>query len=180
MVLFFGFNFMKKFLTLALFLSLFLLTACGSKVDDKKLVTNQPANSNMEDFATSTGDMPPGGTTTPPKIYDIATSTASTTTGISNPAANYCVAKEGTLRTVTRADGNQYTVCDFMENRQCEEWALFRGDCPWGGRKLTGYDNEQQKFCAITGGEVDMNKNTCTFKGKVCDLGKYYDGACDN
>lgn len=180
MVLFFVSTFMKKFLTLALFLSLFVLTACGSKVDDEKVVTDQPVDSNMEDSATSTDDMPLEATTTPPKIYDIATSTASTSVGISNPAAAYCVAKEGTLRTVTRPDGNQYTICDFMDNRQCEEWAFFRGDCPWGGRKITGYDTESQKFCAITGGEVDMNKNTCTFKGKVCDLEKYYDGDCDN
>jgi len=178
---------MKKFLTLALFFSLFSLTACASKVDNKNIPQEVPT-STVEEVATSTTE--PVSTSastdaidsiaTSSVAYTIATTTASTSTGISNPAANYCVAKEGTLKTITRADGNQYTICYFMDNRQCEEWALFRGDCPWGGRKVTGYDNEQQIFCAITGGAVDMNKNTCTFKGKICDLGKYYDGACDS
>jgi putative hemolysin len=31
----------------------------------------------------------------------------------------------------------QYGVCFFEDNRQCEEWALLRGDCPVGGKKVT-------------------------------------------
>jgi len=167
---------MKKFLMLALFLSVLTLSACTSKVVDKVAPQAQPAQEEV--ISTSSASTTDSLSTSTKVTYDIATTTASTTTGVSNPAANYCVSKEGTLKTITRADGNQYTICYFMDNRQCEEWAFFRGDCPWGGRKVTGYDNEQQKFCAITGGTVDMNKNTCTFKGKICDLAKYYDGAC--
>ena len=70
-------------------------------------------------------------------------------------------------------------VCYFIDNRQCEEWALFRGDCPVNGRKITGYNTEEQRYCAITGGEVNMSNKTCTFKGQVCDLVKYYDGTCN-
>ena len=38
-----------------------------------------------------------------------------------------------------RRDGGQYGICFFDDNRQCEEWALLRGDCPVGGLKVTGY-----------------------------------------
>jgi hypothetical protein len=30
-------------------------------------------------------------------------------------------------------------VCVFGDNRQCEEWALMRGQCPAGGIRVTGY-----------------------------------------
>lgn len=49
----------------------------------------------------------------------------------------------------------QYGVCLFEDNRQCEEWALLRGQCPVGGLKITGYENEAQIYCAITGGKVE-------------------------
>ena len=53
----------------------------------------------------------------------------------------------------------------FEDNRQCEEWALFRGDCKMGGRKITGFDNEAEVYCAINGGDVVMN-----VKPVRCDL----------
>ena len=43
----------------------------------------------------------------------------------------------------------QYGVCMFEDNRQCEEWALMHGDCPVGGLKITGYENEAEVYCAI-------------------------------
>lgn len=165
---------------LALAISLFSLTACASKVSNNTIIPQEEVTptmgttANQIEVATSTTAEV---ATTTNVTYTIASSTDAL--GLANPAANNCVAKGGTLKTVTRIDGNQYSVCYFEDNRQCEEWALFRGECPVGGHKITGYDNDQQIFCAITGGTVDMTKNTCTFKGKVCDLGKYYDGICN-
>lgn len=147
---------MKKFLLFALFVSLFFLGACGTKAPKEELIT---------DTATST------------EVVETVSETESLS--LANPASVNCVAMKGTPKIVTRADGNQYSICYFMDNRQCEEWALLRGDCPISGRKITGYDTEEQRYCAITGGEVDINKKTCTFKGQVCDLDKYYDGTCN-
>ena len=178
----FCFYHMKNFLMLALAISLFFLTACASKDDNKNISPEKvtPTTSkavNQIEVATSTIDETATTTDAAKVTYTISSSTDAL--GLANPAANNCVAKGGILKTVTRTDGNEYSVCYFEDNRQCEEWALFRDECPVGGRRITGYDNDQQIFCAITGGTVDMNKNTCTFKGKVCDLGKYYDGNCN-
>ena len=98
--------------------------------------------------------------------------------GMANPASVNCVDKGGQLQIQQRGDGGEYGICYFEDNRQCEEWSLMRGECPVGGLKITGYDNQSQVYCAITGGTVDMNKNTCTSKDKVCDLEEYFEGVC--
>ena len=135
---------------------MFIIVACGSK-------------SVTRDSTTKTDN----------SIIHSSETTSTETLSLSNPASVNCVTMKGTLKTVTRNDGSQYNVCYFIDNRQCEEWALLRGDCPINGRKITGYDTEEQRYCVITGGQVDINKNTCTFQGQNCDLGKYYDGACN-
>lgn len=106
---------------------------------------------------------------------------------ISNPASENCIQQGGSLEIKQRGDGAQYGVCHFEDNRQCEEWALMRGDCPVGGRKITGYVTEAGLYCAITGGEYAVTdssgaeeKGTCTFpSGKQCDAREYFDGKCD-
>jgi putative hemolysin len=78
-------------------------------------------------------------------------------------------------------------VCYFEDNRQCEEWALLRGDCPVGGLKVTGYITPAAQYCVITGGTyaitgnngADDEQGTCTLKdGTICDVWDYYNGAC--
>ena len=49
---------------------------------------------------------------------------------IANPASQNCLEKGGTLSFEERGDGGQFGVCYFEDNRQCEELALMRGDCP--------------------------------------------------
>jgi putative hemolysin len=97
-------------------------------------------------------------------LTNISTETPGTTTpgaaetgqpvGMANPASVNCVEKGGTLEMRQNKNG-EYGVCLFEDNRQCEEWALFRGDCPEGGVKITGYDNDAEIYCAITGGQVE-------------------------
>jgi len=96
---------------------------------------------------------------------------------IANPASEYCISVGGTLEEQLKENGN-YSICYFEDNRQCEEWALFYENCPVGGLKVTGYDNREQVYCAITGGEVSMQDDSCTFNGKVCSLEDYYNGDC--
>jgi Tol biopolymer transport system component/putative hemolysin len=106
---------------------------------------------------------------------------------LANPASENCVAVGGTWTAETRVDGGQFGICLFEDNRQCEEWALLRGDCPVGGVKVTGYNTPAAVYCAITGGEYAITGNsgaedeqgTCTFSdGTQCDAWEYYDGKC--
>lgn len=83
-------------------------------------------------------------------------------TEVANPASVNCSDKGGELEMRKNLDGNEYGVCVFEDNRQCEEWALFYGNCPEGGVKITGYENEGQIECAVKGGEVDMENSMCT------------------
>lgn len=108
--------------------------------------------------------------------------------GISNPASVNCEEKGGFLRMEKRGDGGEFGVCYFEDNRQCEEWALFRGECPVGGRKVTGYITEAARYCAITGGEYTITNETaspeegnCKLpKGTVCNAQDFYDGKCNS
>jgi putative hemolysin len=106
---------------------------------------------------------------------------------IANPASQNCVEQGGTLVIQVRGDGGEYGVCVFEDNRQCEEWAMLRGECPVGGIKITGYVTPAAQYCAITGGayqvtgksNTDQEQGTCTFKnGQTCDAGDYYAGRC--
>jgi len=114
--------------------------------------------------------------------------------GIANPASVNCTKQGGTLSitysVVTcerRADGGEYGVCLFEGNLQCEEWAMFRGECPVGGIKVTDYVTPAARYCAITGGIYvvtgksgqDDEQGSCTLKdGKKCEAWDYYNGTC--
>jgi putative hemolysin len=150
---------MKKFLILSLLIPVVFLSACSQKAAEKNTVAGSSVSTSTE------------GTI-------IATTTATTTAGLPNPASANCTKQGGEIKIVTRNDGGQYGICFFENNLQCEEWAMLRGDCPVGGLKITDYDNGQQIYCAITGGEVNISKNTCTIKGQVCSLDDYFNGSC--
>ena len=107
--------------------------------------------------------------------------------GLANPASVNCGTQGGTLKIEKRGDLGEFGVCYFEDNRQCEEWALLNGECPVGGRKVTGYITEPARYCAITGGEyavtgqsgTDQEQGTCTFANqKVCDAADLWNGKC--
>lgn len=98
---------------------------------------------------------------------------------LANPASVNCIEKGGTLQITKRGDGGEYGVCFFEDNRQCEEWALFYGNCPVGGIKVTGYTTPQAVYCAIKGGEVSSDEKECTLpSGKTCSMDTLYNGTC--
>lgn len=99
---------------------------------------------------------------------------------LANPASVHCDEVGGTLSIQTRGDGGQYGVCMFADNQECEEWALYRGECPVGGINIAGYDTPQEVYCAITGGQTLAVENaTCTLpNGAECSVDSYYDGTC--
>jgi len=99
--------------------------------------------------------------------------------GLANPSSVNCEDQGGTL--VMKENGaGQYGLCYFEDNRACEEWALMRGECPVGGMKTTGYNTEEQRFCAWVGGHTTTNDgDVCTFDdGSTCALDKLYSGEC--
>src|SRR5215467_6020063 len=108
-------------------------------------------------------------------------------TGLANPASQNCAARGGTLRIERRPDGGEYGVCVFDDNYQCEEWAMLRGQCPVGGRRVTGYVTPAARYCAITGGRYAVvadsgtagERGTCALPaGATCDAAAYYAGKC--
>jgi putative hemolysin len=106
---------------------------------------------------------------------------------LANPASQNCVKQGGALKIERHPDGGQYGVCVFTDNYQCEEWAMFRGQCPVGGLRVTGYVTPAARYCAITGGRYAVVANSgasdeqgrCALPdGKSCDAVGYYDGKC--
>jgi len=105
---------------------------------------------------------------------------------LANPASQNCVKQGGTLKIERRPDGGQYGVCVFTDNYQCEEWALFRGECPKNGLRVTGYVTPAGRYCAITGGRYAVvtesaagETGVCSLPGgKACDAAAYYAGTC--
>jgi len=106
---------------------------------------------------------------------------------IANPASTHCADVGGRLAIDKTPRGAEYGVCLFEDNRQCEEWALLRGECPVGGLKVAGHATEAARYCAITGGRYDITGNSgagneqgaCTLSsGKVCAADAYLNGEC--
>lgn len=98
---------------------------------------------------------------------------------LANPASQHCIAAGGKLQMEKRPDGGAFGVCIFTDNRQCEEWALFRGECPAGGLRVTGYLTPASRYCAVTGGRFEAARNDCLLPGgKRCDVEAYWAGTC--
>ena len=111
---------------------------------------------------------------------DSQAATTTPNTGITNPASTNCIKLGGNLVIEKRGDGGEYGLCYFEDNRACEEWALMRGGCPYGGRRTTGFDTIDQKYCAWLGGDTFAVANSiCTFKdGSKCPTKDFYNGTC--
>lgn len=70
-----------------------------------------------------------------------------------NPASVFCVDNGGTLSLNSSDDGVTGT-CTFSSGEQCEEWALFRGECDIEGvSKHVVYSNGSQTVHAVYRGK---------------------------
>jgi putative hemolysin len=49
--------------------------------------------------------------------------------GLANPASVFCVDNGGRIAIMTDESGAQFGECIFADNKSCEEWAYFRGEC---------------------------------------------------
>lgn len=130
-------------------------------------------------FTHNTPQIPPILTLSPTPVI-IRLGISPTSTQLANPASQNCASKGGTLSIKKRADGGEYGLCMFEDNMACEEWALFRGQCPVGGIKTTGYDTDAERYCAWIGGKTFAVKDaTCTLPNKkVCNDEALFNGTC--
>jgi putative hemolysin len=102
---------------------------------------------------------------------------------VANPASTNCVSANGKLQ-IAEKSGGQYGICVFPDGKQCEEWAMFRSECPVGGVDLTGFAEPADIYCAITGHEATKNaepgkSGTCKINEIECSAQEYYDtGEC--
>lgn len=87
-----------------------------------------------------------------------------------------CQANGGQKINKINGAGKKYQLCVFSDNRQCTLHALKKGYCPVGGIKITGYDNEEQIYCAVNGGKIIAKPNAmCNLpNGKHISADKYY------
>ncbi len=107
--------------------------------------------------------------------------------GIANPASVNCIRQGGALTILKRGDGGEYGLCTFRDGRLCEEWALFRGECPEGGVRVAQDATPAARYCLITGGfyragglaGTPLEEGICRLpEGIVCDAGEYFAGKC--
>jgi putative hemolysin len=88
-------------------------------------------------------------------------------TGIANPASVNCINKGGRLSIQKGADGGEYGICIFENNRQCEEWALYRGECPAGGIKVPEYITPVERPLLLPGKSIgNLHMHTTCSDGK--------------
>ncbi len=100
------------------------------------------------------------------------------TPSLPNPASQNCQEKGGKIIIKKDGSGGEYGICE-LGDRACEEWTLFRGECPSpDGVKITNYTTEAEKFCALTGGTVNAEAKICIKNGKECDLDEYFQRKC--
>ena len=80
------------------------------------------------------------------------------TTGIANPASVNCVDKGGRLEiredTSTPA-GGQIGYCIFSDGHECEEWALFRGECSATSTEALDESGAQAKVRSEGGYQIE-------------------------
>jgi putative hemolysin len=107
---------------------------------------------------------------------------------LANPASQNCIVTGGRLQFELAGDGAEYGVCVFEDNRQCEEWALYREECPRGGAKISGNETRAARYCVIRGGRYEViqratgslkEQGLCTLpSGFRCDARGLFFGEC--
>lgn len=114
----------------------------------------------------------------------LAEEPATAPNGLANPASVYCIENGGTIDIMAGWDSGQIGICTFTSGSQCEEWAMFRGDCPIGGVAILQTWDAAEAYCAIRGGEVwrmngGLEPSICAFKSTNCLAQDYIEtGKC--
>ena len=64
-----------------------------------------------------------------PETDKAATAAPAEGAGLPNPASQYCLEQGYQYENRTAADGSQTGFCIFPDGSECDEWALYRGEC---------------------------------------------------
>lgn len=113
--------------------------------------------------------------------------TAASMADMPNPASAYCVQQGGKLDIRKDTQGAEYGVCVFADQSECEEWALFRGECkPGQGQVLADMPDPSAAFCVQQGGQLEIRKDAhgneagvCVFAdNSECDAWAFFRGEC--
>lgn len=133
---------------LALMLSLVTVACTTPATESEAVAGSTDVGASVTARTAATPTVPPDLPT--PGIVGTATTGQ---TGLANPASVFCADSGGTLEMRAGDDGGQYGVCVFADGTECEEWALFRGDCAEGEQVAAsapqgtaGYVNEMYGF----------------------------------
>lgn len=96
---------------------------------------------------------------------------------IPNPSAVYCKGNGYDYQIRTDKDGNQYGVCVFPDDSECDGWDFFEGKC-----------GQQYSFCEKNGGKITTSTNNCHYdtecavctlpEGTECDEWEYFNDRC--
>ena len=107
---------------------------------------------------------------------------------LANPASVNCEKVGGTLEIVTDASGWQVGICRASNGLQCEEWALFRGECTLNTQPgmIIGMPNPASVNCIKWGGTLEIMTNKdwaqygmCTgSNGVKCEEWALFRGEC--
>jgi putative hemolysin len=113
---------------------------------------------------------------------------------IDNPASAYCEEQGFKLEIRTAQDNNQYGVCMFEDNTECEEWAYYRDEYKPGDMDVApaptaapaGIANPASTYCVEQGGTSDIRtaedgsqSGVCTFPdGSECEEWAFFRGEC--
>ena len=79
---------------------------------------------------------------------------------MANPASVNCVAIGGTVDIRTDASGGQVGYCKFPDGTECEEWALFRGECRPGGAPTSVPQAQPMRIVFPAGGVSALEQGT--------------------
>ncbi len=99
-------------------------------------------------------------------------------TQIANPASEYCIKMGGKLEMKTDENRGQFGICYLPDGTDCEEWALFRGECGKNSGKETpsrGLVCPEASKPACENGvliAVEKDKNDCPLKYECMELGE--------
>ncbi len=116
----------------------------------------------------------------------LALSATAQTSRLANPASTNCQRQGGTPAIERRGDGGEFGLCRFEQGRACEEWALFRLECPVGGIDLAPYATPEARYCVARGGILslpagvtDEGQGTCHLpESGTCPVGQLFQGRC--
>jgi hypothetical protein len=105
--------------------------------------------------------------------------------GLANPASVFCIDHGGTVDVMAGWDEGQIGICVFSNGFRCEEWAMFRGECPIGGIAVLSTWDAAEARCAILGGEVlrrngGLEPSLCRYRERICAAGDFFrTGKCE-